>query len=79
MNNLLEIFNPLQESDLLLQGCSKPRILLVAGSENGGSVTDDVICGINVDVTTANNSGDAIACCLRETLSVILCDVEMRS
>mgnify|MGYP003663898475 CR=1 FL=1 len=79
MNNLLEIFNPLQESDLLLQGWSKPRILLIAGSENGGSVTDDVICGINVDVTTANNSGDAIACCLRETFSVILCDVEMRS
>ena len=79
MNNLLEIFNPSQKSDLLLQGRPKPRILLIAGSENGGSVTDDVICEINVDVTMANNSGDAIACCLRETFSVILCDVEMRS
>ena len=32
MNNLLEISNPSQDSDLLLEHWSKPRILLIAGS-----------------------------------------------
>lgn len=79
MNDRLNVSNPLPGSDLLLQGLSRPHILLITDSDNTVSLTDKLICETSAQVTTAKNSKDATACCLRETFSVILCDIEMVS
>ena len=79
MNDLFGMFNLSQDSDLLLQSLPRPRILLIVDGEDNVSITEDVVREINADVSIAKSAGEAIACCLKETFSVILYDVEMRS
>ena len=79
MNDLFGMLDLSQDRTLLLQSLPRPRILMVVDGEDNPSSTEDVLRKINADVIIAKDSEDAIARCLTEAFSVILCDVEMRS
>ena len=79
MNDLFGMLDLSQDRTLLLQSLPRPRILMVVDGEDNPSSTEDVLRKINADVIIAKDSEEAIARCLTEAFSVILCDVEMRS
>ena len=79
MNHLFDNFGLSQGSEVLLQSLPRPRILVVGDGEEHASLTEDVVCAINGDLTTIKDPVEAIECCLKVSFSVILYAAEMGS
>lgn len=79
MNHFFGNFDLSQDSKLLLQSLPRPRILVVGDGEEHASLTEDVVCAINADLTIIEDPLEALECCLKISFSVILYAAEMRS
>ena len=79
MKDGIGVGNAPKESELLLQGLPRLRVLLIEDGQASIAVAGDVIRDIDGDVVVAKNATEALALLLRGAFSVILCNAHMGS